>query len=489
MIGGIFGDLAGATYQKDKALFYKELFTEDAPISRYGLTILAAAKFLYEIDGLKINVDNVRERLHANWNSIISKGLKRGFHIPEALQHYESQTSQVFCPEYSAIYLLRLAVEGWFVEPGDKPNNLAWYVIHDMHGDKEEGYAKMVMPQVIACLRSGYSKDETWQRLNEVFRSLRHTWDWRNGESTLCLLLRAWNCFYHSFDYGSAIHNAVRDYPKDPALMASIVGMIADAMYGHGYYYIKQKFAGTDAPYNHLTIPKIIKETFEDELHLIHIQEKWTRVFFPKNDALTNVEIQQFKHYQSRYENFQISAETRRRIHVAFETGWEDRFGFYLDNGWIYLYRSHFVLGRFQIVPNGNDYRIRNIQITASNPSENLDVQFESALHSANTAVLQAFQYYSFYWSTPKHKINPFKDKDEIKFRFWEGERMFYETQRDRWNEWIDESQNALTSISDKRWIDHAKRLGRESFAILYYINCQYARFCSMDNLDWLLQY
>lgn len=489
MIGGIFGDLAGATYQKDKALFYKELFTDDAPISRYGLTILAAAKFLYEIDGLKINVDNVRERLHENWESVVTKACERGISIPMQYRSYESQTGQVICPEYSATYLLRLAVAGWFVKSSDGPENLSWYVVSDMHGEKEEGYAIMVMPQIIACLRSGYSKDETWNRLNKVFRSLRHSWDWRNGETTLCLLLRAWNCFYHSFDFGSAIHNAIRDYPKDPALMASIVGMIADAMYGHGYYNIKKKFAGESTPYKHLSLPKSVCHPFEEELKIVRIQSKWQRIFFPKNNALTNVEIQHFKPFKSRYENWQISAETRRRILIAFHTDWENRFGFYLENGWVYLYRSHFVLGRFKIESDGDDFRIRNIQITTSNPMDNLDIQFESALHSANIATCRAFRYFTFYWSTPKLATNPFKDKEEIKFRFWEGERMFSETQRDRWDMWIDESQQALTSINDERWIDHAKRLGRESFAILYYIKCQYERFCPGSDLDWLLQY
>ena len=74
--------------------------------------------------------------------------------------------------------------------------------------------------------------------------------------------------------------------------------------------------------------------------------------------------------------------------------------------------------------------------------------------------------------------------------KFWEGERMFYDTQLENWNRWIEESSNALAQAqTDFRWILKAKRLGRESFAILYYINNLHSKFCPMGDFDWLLEY
>ena len=39
----------------------------------------------------------------------------------------------------------------------------------------------------------------------------------------------------------------------------------------------------------------------------------------------------------------------RRRIVRAFYTDWDNRFGFYLDDGWVYVYRSFILLARFNL--------------------------------------------------------------------------------------------------------------------------------------------
>ena len=46
MIAGIIGDLAASTWLRDKSVFYHKLFDEEATISEYGLSTIAAAAVL-----------------------------------------------------------------------------------------------------------------------------------------------------------------------------------------------------------------------------------------------------------------------------------------------------------------------------------------------------------------------------------------------------------------------------------------------------------
>ena len=59
-----------------------------------------------------------------------------------------------------------------------------------------------------------------------------------------------------------------------------------------------------------------------------------------------------------------------------------------------------------------------------------------------------------------------------------------------RWDEWIESSNEALRNISDKRLINRVKVLGRESFAILFYIVKMVAcKFNTNDPCDWIKEY
>lgn len=72
---------------------------------------------------------------------------------------------------------------------------------------------------------------------------------------------------------------------------------------------------------------------------------------------------------------------------------------------------------------------------------------------------------------------------------FWDLEKQFYETAMSRWDEWIKSSRESLRHISDKRLINHAKVLGRESFAILFYIEMVVGKFNPYDPCDWVTEY
>ena len=185
-------------------------------------------------------------------------------------------------------------------------------------------------------------------------------------------LVRAWMSFYDAFDYGSAIHNAINQ-PGNTFLNCMLAGALADAMYGCNYYYVKDKYEG-GGYIEHLP--------FLDEC--IYEINTRNRTFFPKNNALTNVERHKWYNKPCSISEKIITKELRRRILKAFHTGWDDRYGFYLDDGWIYVYRSHRLLSRFVLTEQlDGTYRITNYQ--QSEESEMLDLQdeaLENAIYS-----------------------------------------------------------------------------------------------------------
>lgn len=360
MLGGIIGDLAASTYLRNPDCFYRQLIDDTATLSEYGLSVIAFYAYLKRDTGIELE----RGRL------FIKKFFEKSDYHSVKLSEYANVW--VYNMEFrgnpctSGMLLNRIAVNGFLNEENE---NTGWSAMIDESCDKEEGYARIVLSKMIRLLRQGKSKNEVYEEIDPVFKTVRHNWDWKEQSTTLCLLMRAWDCFYNSHDFGSAIHNAVR-YPNSfTRQIASLVGLIAEAMYGCEYYFIKKKFAHNEHTRIDLEIPKTIYEAYSGELKSIRKDYMENRIFFRKNDALTNVERHSFTPYNSKYDSLLLSPESYRKVLYAFYTGWEDRFGFYLDNGWVYCYRSGYLLGRFRFVKQELRFKVCDIQITGEIPN------------------------------------------------------------------------------------------------------------------------
>lgn len=378
MLGGLYGDLAADTYLRDPNIFYERLFDDKAVLSEYGLSILATYKF---VNQAKSKTDDRYEMFDIARRMITEADYKVALVSDKA----KAWANEYFAMGYltaSGMYLNRLAT---FYGITDTVANEGWAVA-DIHSDKAEGYANIFMGEIIMSLRNGLSKDETYAQMNPVLKDCRRNWNWKELEDPISLLVRAWDCFYNSFDFGSAIHNAVR-YPNSyTRQIASLTGLIAESMYGCYYYFKKKQFCNNTEQYIQLTLPTHIKDYYSDIFSPPkNINDLWERrIFFPKNCALTNVDRHHFAYYPSKLNNLQILPESRKKILRAFPTGWDDRFGFYLDNGWIYCYRSFYLLGRFKLIEKDGRYAIADVQQTEEMPNGmNIDQCITCALHSA----------------------------------------------------------------------------------------------------------
>lgn len=322
MIGAFIGDLAAWTWEHDHDKFYPQLFSDVAQKSEYSDLMLQTAKLLLQCPN--ISRDEFM-RIHQCY-----------YNIDNAMANAECD-------------LLRSIVIGWLYDGDEISNAIHRYCICD---DKEELYASHFMASLIYRLRTGYTKKEAAQvEFCGTFRSFTKEEHWKNGDGVLSYLVRAWMSFYDAFDYGSTIHNAVKK-PGNLTLNCILTGALADAMYGCGEYFVKNKFEGGRY------IDRL--DFVDDSLYNLTSSK---RTFFPKNNARTNVERHYWYDAPCPFTNKIITPELKRRITKAFYTGWEDRFGLYLDDGWYYVYRSFILLSRFKLkeFPDST-YRIVNYQ-------------------------------------------------------------------------------------------------------------------------------
>lgn len=333
MIGAFIGDLAAWTWEHDHDKFFPQLFSDVAQKSEYSDLLLQTAKLLLQCPN--ISRDEFM-RIH---------------------QCYYGLNNVKANAEYD---VLRAIVIGWMYEGEEISNAIHRYCICD---DKEELYASHFMANLIFRLRTGYTKKDAAQvEFCGTFRSFTKEEHWKTGDGVLSYLVRAWMSFYDAFDFGSTIHNAVKK-SGNLSLNCILAAALADAMYGCGSYFVKQKFEGGR------DIERL--QFIDNSLYQLHGAK---RTFFPKNNARTNVERHFWFNAPCPLGDKVISSKLKRRITVAFYTDWENRFGFYLDDGWIYVYRSFILLARFKFkeVSDGT-FRIVNYQKSDESKQYDLD--------------------------------------------------------------------------------------------------------------------
>lgn len=328
MLGPIIADLAAWSYEHDCKQFYHHLIADGAELSVYGRAYMGAA-----------------------CQNVVS------------FSEVEAEPIGTPCNcSYMGQWLMWQIMGAFLFK--DAPEGMP--VFHNI--DKEEGYARFFMRELISSLLHGATKSEAYHNCTS-FEQLSKTWSWRGTEDVkdeglLTHVFRAWNAFYHGFDFTSTIRNAVQ-CPGDIHLIAAIAGAFADAMYGCRYNNIKEKYATDGLTWSFLNVSEQVARAgfpaeMEEQLAQLSYEQ---RQFFKKNDALTNVERHIWTSAKSTLEHLSFSERQKTYITKAWVTDWERRYGFYLDDGWMYFYRSHVLICRFQFETRADgSYRITHLQ-------------------------------------------------------------------------------------------------------------------------------
>lgn len=317
MNGAILGDLAAWTWEQDKDLFFRKLVSSEASPSKMMKEMLLMADTLAQVRGSDIKV-------HESLGMRIS---------PEAT-------------------VLRAIAIGWLYDT--EAETASAYQEYGFTYDKEDWYAGAFMWKLIFALRHGASKKDALMVENvSSFKGFVEDISWNEQSSILGVLIRAWDAFYSAYDFGSALHRAM-ELPGDRHLNGILVGALADAMYGCDRYMVKAKYGKGSSLAGLVKVSSRFQALY-----------RAGRTFFAKNCAMTNVERHVWKDVANPYVDKIISRELRRRILKAFVPTFDDRYGFYLDDGYIYVYRSCRVLNRFKL-SSMSDGTFRIVELQAS---------------------------------------------------------------------------------------------------------------------------
>lgn len=315
MIGAIIGDWAAWTWGQDKEAFFRKLVSSEASSS-------------WMVEELLLTADTL--------------ALERGCDIKvhECLGKRQSLVATV----------MRAIAIGWLYDI--EAETASAYQEYGFAYDKEDWYAGAFMWKLIFALRHGASKEEALMVVNvSSFKGFVEDVSWKERSSILGVLIRAWDDFYSAYDFGRALHLAM-ELPGDRHLNGILVGALADAMYGSDRYMVKAKYGKGCSLTGLVNVPSRFQALY-----------RAGRTFFAKNCAMTNVERHVWKDVANPYVDKIISRELRRRILKAFQPTFDDRYGFYLDDGYIYVYRSCRVLNRFRLVSvSDGTFRIMDLQ-------------------------------------------------------------------------------------------------------------------------------
>lgn len=173
-----------------------------------------------------------------------------------------------------------------------RQNQLDW--VNLFHGGKQELYAKYIMT-IIRRLHEGKTKYEAVVDIPKPVINYYKSGSEHNWRDLLEYVTFAWRCFYFSWNFNTALHNAANCNCTRRLAMV-LTGAFADAMYGNHYSIIKQKYGGN---IEYISFPRTLNEFYLDCLNNIRRQEDRDRIFFQKNNALSNVE----RHHWSSVEN------------------------------------------------------------------------------------------------------------------------------------------------------------------------------------------
>ena len=476
MIGAIIGDLAAWTHENDRERFFTHLISDKAIMSEYGITVLSTADALENIPQLDMNT--FQKYVHP-WYSVDDTEC---FEVSAEVKIWLNTLHFLHKTEIMGIALMRTIVYSWWRNCG--VDSEPFHYDHEL--DKEELTVHKFLSTIIVSLSMGKSKDETYQLLGNDFKYFRHTINWKEQEGMLCYLLRVWDAFYNAFDFGSALHNAMK-MKGNKRLLGALTGAIAEAMYGCSIYFIKKKYLKTEKDSHAMPIdlPTNINKRFSSTLSAIYKQKEWVRVFCPKNDSRTNVERHCYTPIDNPFKDKVISEELKRRIIKSFKPAWEDRYSFYLENGWIYVCRSFVVLCRFRLQKKSDDtYRICCFQ-TSDEMNDAVNA-LRNALDSAefNWGYLESpYKYTSFGFNNM-----PDEYRNTNKAKFWEGERILH-SDGDNIGYWLKEGLESIKAQNNPKLFKHAKSLGQERFGTAYFINVLYAKWCPYDDLNWIFEY
>ena len=459
MVGALIGDLAAWSWENDRDVFFSRLIDMNCEPSSYGMAMMKAA----------------------------SRNILSGQSTPVEPIERPGNIS------YSGEWLMWQIVSAWIDthELIDLP--------HFYSLDKAEGYARYFMIELIKELRKGSTKSQAFHNVHAFSNLIQNKFgNWKANlvpglnDGILVYVFRAWDSFYRGFDFTSSIHNAMK-WPGDKHLLGALTGAFADAMYGCHYNLIKKKYSNGA---NHIGDLQFLTLGEKYGFHHGLIMEmcnysKFQRSFYPKNEALTNVEYHHWIPSKNLFEEIRFSDDEHKSIMKSGISFWDQRYGFYLDDGWHYIYQSGNLIARFKLDYDGSYWRITNWYLSGERSYKDSIKAFEWVLYDGckkrNQRITDLMSYLSECKYFNGEENVPSEWAKTIEGKFWHGEMMFLTSQSD-FKKWESLSASTLNNLQGSQKKNFEKYSERQR-TIVCYIETLYRKWCPCENMSWITQY
>ena len=355
MVGAVIGDLAAWTWKHDKTCFYERLVSPDARLSGYGLLPIVMWPMINEGGSI------LKHRLYMICGNALIHCRAAGVLIPDDWHRWGTTDYDKAIPfELKVAMIIGAIIDSGFL-PEERQAQIHWSSF--FHGGKQEGYAMLIM-RIMRRLNEGATKDEAIYDIPSCVTNYYPLGENHSWHDLLEYVTFAWRCFYYSWDFTSALHNAAK-CPANRHLAMVLTGAFAEAMYGCFYLMTKVKFGGN---YEAIQYPGNVAKQYGEILDMARAYDYDHRNFFKKNDALSNVERHHWTEIDNPYSDRVIDEDTKKKLYRAYVTDWDNRYGVYLDDGWLYVYRSRCVILRFKLADRSdNTYRIIDLQMSNDN--------------------------------------------------------------------------------------------------------------------------
>lgn len=469
MLGAIIGDLAAWTWENDHGKFYPDLVLDNSQLSIYGCAMLNAAR-------------KVLQPSSRNDSTLIGSPTDGHKYLGQKLM-----------ADVVDAWIRDKAYSSWHKFVNDS-------VPHSMSDD--ERYAQLFVEEIIFYLRKGYTKSETCKKIPSfdafyvAYKENSHEKD-DDDDSILAYIFKAWDCFNKGFDFTSSIHNAVKCV-GDRSLIAVLTGAFASAMYGNEYIFLKKKYVtnGDNAKIVFDKVQQIIEKNGYDYnlvQAIVRIANE-KRSFFPKNNARTNVEKHHFKKVVNPLGRVIFSEEDKNKILKAFYTDWDNRYGFYLDDGWIYCYRSFYLLGRFQLNKVSEGWSLVNTELSGEkNYCDVLNAisqalyscKVQPILHFEDIGNAEALSFCLKYFNGIEDASITFEGSAKDKFSY--GEMRFVKSYQVV-SKWAEEAKEIRQELKGDELL-FAEKLNDNQLGIVLYLEALYGKWYPYNDLNWIFQY
>jgi len=348
MLGAIFGDIAGSVYE------FNNIKTTEFDLLGKGTTftddsILTIAVAYWLLDG-----SLSKERLAFTLSYFVKKN-------PSPMGSYGSRFLQWAHGDISKPYnswgngsAMRVAPVGWAFDTLEETEKIAALTAEVTHNHPEGIKGAQATAAAIYMARNLATKAEIKQyietnygyNLSRTCNEIRPTYKF--NESCQETVPQAIIAFLDSVDFESAIRLAV-SLGGDSDTLACITGGIAEAFYGMEYSLPET----TES--NHTVVcfsDKALKKLPNDLSNIVNeFYEKFVnknKRFWGKNESATILETKNWKKVD--IDDKILDEESYQSFLKSYGPDSDMKFGVYYEDGWNYIYRSHFLLKKFRFI-------------------------------------------------------------------------------------------------------------------------------------------